>query len=214
MPGCLVYWLRSAEVNQTCELWGSYLLPLGPLVAGSHSSCCAVSLVVGISQHLFVPFPFSLSTCRFSSSCKSLLSPFFSRSVSLIVKLKRALILVFCSHRLQCLFLSLFLQLIYFLWKICWLSVLLAPHVIAGWEIHILPVRRGSSAGGSAHACYHGGIRLACFFYRHIQVPRVPGIHKHAEGNCGSQVMKTPHTNAHVVFFPLFMIADKLCVIV
>lgn len=69
---------------------------------------------------------------------------------------------------------------------------------VAGREVHVLPVRRSPAAGSVAHACHYGGVWLACFFYRHFQVPWVPGIYQHTEDNCGSQVVNTlPHMYTH-----------------
>lgn len=198
---------------QTCELWGSYLQPLGPPCCQQSLSSSGVSLVDWIS-----PSP--------SSSLSHFLSPLirFSNTYTLsyrrhspslthwLQKLKMVLIpsgfwVWFWTHSLQLAFFFLcsFFSAINSVPQTNLLTVSAA--VVAGWEVHVLPVRRGSTAGGSAHACHHGGVWLACFFYRHFQVPRVPGLHQHTEDNCGSQVMNILlHMYAHTLFSSLTFI--------
>ena len=164
---------------------------------------------ISLSQHLsvFLSFPFPLTPPSFLWHLHALLSPALSSSDSLIAKLKMVLILsgflsLIWTHSLQLFFFFFSLFCNYFSSSDKSADCLWCLPVVAGWEVHVLPVRRGSAAGGSAHACHHGGVWLACFFYRHFQVPWVPGFHQHTEGNCGSQVMITLplHVQTHTLF--------------
>lgn len=165
------------------------------------------SLTCWLNLSLSLP-PFPISPLFRFSNAYTLLSLSLSGSDSLIAKIENVFnstgfLSLICTRSSSCVFFFCsFLQLIQLLRQICWLSLLLAcVPLVAGWEVHVLPVRRRSAAGGSAHALHHGGVWLACFFYRHFQVPRVPGFHQHTEDNCGSQVMNTTRTHTHTVWF-------------
>lgn len=71
------------------------------------------------------------------------------------------------------------------------LLILLPPLPLlcfAGCEVDVLPVRSLHPAGGAADAEHHGGVRLAHLLHRHVQVPRLPGVHQHPQDDGGQQV--------------------------
>lgn len=117
------------EVNQTCELWSSYvtITPLLAVTLLQHSLTCQLILALSLSLHPFLSFPFSLSPRSFLKHLHSLLSPSLSWLTD--CKIENAfnsiwfLSLWFTRiHSSSCFFS--FLQLIQFLRQICWLSLL------------------------------------------------------------------------------------------
>lgn len=70
----------------------------------------------------------------------------------------------------------------------CLITLFFFVCLFSGREVHILPVWCFHPAGGSADAEHHGGVRLAHLFDRHVQVPRLPGVHQHSKNDCRQQV--------------------------